>query len=787
MNDFDAVLSENRGLEYLGLAPFLRASIAGKDLRVATQQMLQRLVEDHSNPELLMNLSIAAQCLNQKELGLEFQKEALAMQQTYTLPASVQPARIRLLMLAAQGSIQSNTPLDCLLEKSDVELVFHYISADENLLASVPEHDLLFVGISDSDANRSLLQALGEQLQDWPKPVLNAPQYLPLTGRDAASDLLQDIPHLLAPVTRRVLRAQLDALALGQISLADLAPGCDFPLILRPLGSQAGQDLRKIEAAENIGNYLNEVPDAAFFMAPFIDYSDEQGQFRKIRVALIDGEPFVCHMAVSSNWMVHYVNAGMYEDAWKRREEADFMNGFQGFVRKHKAALTAISERMKLEYLVMDCAETRSGDLLLFEIDHGGVVHAMDVESIFPYKNAHINKAQQAFRALLRRLMQAPAAARPVKASVPVALNSPNQLNFSGGPGVLPASVLLEIQQAILEVPGTKLSLLGISHRSDWFASVITELEGNVRTLLGLGPNYHVLMLQGGATQQFSMVPMTLLRGKAHPAEYVQTGYWSSKPIAEARREGPVRVLWTGTDCDYKRLPSDEELVFSEDASYLHYVSNETVEGLQFHRVLGRDDVPRICDMSSDFLSRPCEAERFSIIYAHAQKNIGPAGVTMVLIRDEVLAGANTDLPDFLSYGTQINSHSNFNTPPVFSIYVTLLVTRWLLQHIGGLERMDAINRHKAGTMYQFLDASDGFYRGRAGQSDRSLMNAVFALPTPELEAKFLAESGEAGFSGLAGHRAIGGIRASMYNALSPSAVDQLLGFMADFQRKYRP
>jgi phosphoserine aminotransferase len=337
-----------------------------------------------------------------------------------------------------------------------------------------------------------------------------------------------------------------------------------------------------------------------------------------------------------------------------------------------------------------------------------------------------------------------------------------------------------------MEVPGTRLSLLGISHRTDWFSSVLSETEDNVRSLLGLGKNYHVLMLQGGATQQFSMVPMTLLRGKSKPAEYVQTGYWSSKPIVEAQREGPVRVLWTGTDCGYSRLPRDEELVFSEDASYLHYVSNETVEGLQFHRVLGRDDVPRVCDMSSDFLSRPCEAERFSIIYAHAQKNIGPAGVTMVLIRDEVLAQANSDLPDFLNYRTQINSHSNFNTPPVFSIYVTLLVTRWLLQQIGGLERMDKINQQKAAKMYGFLDASDGFYRGRAGQADRSLMNAVFALPTPELEAKFLAESSDAGFSGLGGHRAIGGIRASMYNALSLSAVDQLLEFMTDFQKKSR-
>jgi phosphoserine aminotransferase len=786
MSDIDAVLSGHRGLEYLGLAPFLRASIAGKDLRLSTSQMLQRLAEDNCNPQLLMNLSIAAQCLNQRELGLEFQREALTMQQTYIVPASVQPARIRLLILVAQGSIQSNTPLECLLEESDVDLIFHYVYESDNILESLPAHDLLFVGVSDSDENRSLLQALATQLKNWPKPVLNAPQYLHLTGRDAASHLLQGIPNLLAPVTHRVTRAQLDALACQDLTLVTLALGCDFPVILRPIGSQAGLNLQKIDGPEDVDAYLREVPGAEFFIAPFIDYSDAQGQFRKIRLALIDGEPYVCHMAVSSNWMIHYVNAGMYEEDWKRREEAKFMNEFQEFVQKHKTALAAVCQRMKLEYLVMDCAQTRAGDLLMFEIDHGGVVHAMDVESIFPYKNEHINKAQQAFCALLRRLMPPPTARAPTKSNPKRVMNTPNQLNFSGGPGVLPACVLTDIQQAIMEVPGTRLSLLGISHRTDWFSSVLSETEDNVRTLLGLGKNYHVLMLQGGATQQFSMVPMTLLRGKSKPAEYVQTGYWSSKPIVEARREGLVRVLWTGTDCGYRRLPRDEELVFSEDASYLHYVSNETVEGLQFHRVLGRDDVPRVCDMSSDFLSRPCEAERFSIIYAHAQKNIGPAGVTMVLIRDEVLAQANSDLPDFLNYRTQINSHSNFNTPPVFSIYVTLLVTRWLLQQIGGLERMDTINQHKAGKMYAFLDASDGFYQGRAGQTDRSLMNAVFTLPTPELEAKFLAETSEAGFSGLGGHRAIGGIRASMYNALSLSAVDQLLEFMVDFQKKSR-
>lgn len=357
-----------------------------------------------------------------------------------------------------------------------------------------------------------------------------------------------------------------------------------------------------------------------------------------------------------------------------------------------------------------------------------------------------------------------------------------NHLNFSGGPGALPESVLLQIQHAMLEVPEVGLSILGISHRSDWFANVVTEVETNIRTLLGLSDNYHVLLLQGGATQQFSMVPMTLLRGKIHPAQYLHTGYWSGKALPEARREGPVDVAWSGEACGFSRLPGDDELTFSPEAPYLHYVTNETVEGLQFHRVLGRDDVPRICDMSSDFLSRPCEAERFSLIYAHAQKNIGPAGVTVVLLRDELLQDAPTNLPGFLDYRTQIQAHSNFNTPPVFAIYVILLVTRWLLKDIGGVARMDQINRDKAALLYQQLDASDGFYRGRAAPQDRSLMNVSFNLATPELDQQFLAAAQAAGFSGLAGHRAIGGVRASIYNALTLGAVEQLAGLMEDFK-----
>ena len=365
-------------------------------------------------------------------------------------------------------------------------------------------------------------------------------------------------------------------------------------------------------------------------------------------------------------------------------------------------------------------------------------------------------------------------------------MNKLNRLNFSGGPGALPESVLLQARDAMIEVPEVGLSVLGISHRSDWFAAVISELEANIHALLGLPENYDVLMLQGGATQQFSMLPMMLLRGKKHPADYLHTGYWSGKAIPQARREGPIRVLWSGEACGFTRLRGDDELPFSPDAPYLHYVSNETVEGVQFHRVLGRDDVPRVCDMSSDFLSRPCEAERFAFIYAHAQKNIGPAGVTVVLVRDDLLDGSPTDLPGFLDYRSHIKAHSNYNTPPVFAIYVVLLVTRWLLNEIGGVAKMGELNQQKAALLYRFLDSSDGFYRGRADVQDRSLMNVAFTLANPDLEQHFLAEALAAGLSGLAGHRAIGGIRASIYNALTLPAVEELAGFMDDFQRRQR-
>jgi phosphoserine aminotransferase len=355
--------------------------------------------------------------------------------------------------------------------------------------------------------------------------------------------------------------------------------------------------------------------------------------------------------------------------------------------------------------------------------------------------------------------------------------------NFSGGPGALPEAVLTQLADAVREVPEVGLSLLGVSHRSDWFREVVTEAERLVRTLLGVSDRYHVLFLQGGSSLQFSMIPMLLLRGRSRPAEYLQTGYWSGKSIPDARREGEVRVLWDGASSGFHRLPGDEELSFGADAAYLHYVSNETVEGLQFHRVLGRDDVPRVCDMSSDFLSRPMEAERFALLYAHSQKNLGPAGVTVVVLRDDLLAGAPDDLHSMLDYRPHVAAGSIYNTPPVFAIYATLLVLRWLHQEIGGVGEMASINRRKAADLYRVIDDSDGFYRPHAEHADRSEMNVAFRLPSESLERRFLSEAEGAGLVGLNGHRSLGGIRASIYNAVTPESVATLCGFMAEFER----
>lgn len=358
-------------------------------------------------------------------------------------------------------------------------------------------------------------------------------------------------------------------------------------------------------------------------------------------------------------------------------------------------------------------------------------------------------------------------------------------LNFSGGPGALPHQVLVEASEAILRAPGTKQSILGISHRSDYFKAILQESEKIFRELLSIPPDYHVLQLQGGSSLQFSMIPMLLLRGKGKTAEYLKTGYWSAKSIPDARLEGAVRVLYDGEGGGYTRLPEEGELNHDPQAAYFHYVSNETVEGLQFRYLPGLKRVPRVCDMSSDFLSYPFDIKDFSIVYAHAQKNLGPAGLTLVILKDELLKGAPEHLPSMLDYRNHAEMGSIYNTPPVFAIYVTLLIARWLRDSIGGLEKMAALNERKAQALYGLLDEHPGFFRVHGAKKDRSLMNVVFRLPSPEMDQAFLEDASAAGFYGLEGHRSLGGLRASLYNAVMQEDVNRLLEFMKGFRKRH--
>ena len=362
---------------------------------------------------------------------------------------------------------------------------------------------------------------------------------------------------------------------------------------------------------------------------------------------------------------------------------------------------------------------------------------------------------------------------------------SNSSLNFSGGPGALPQQVLEQASEAILQAPGTKQSILGISHRSDYFKAILQESEAIFRELLNIPPDYHVLQLQGGSSLQFSMVPMLLLRGKGKTAEYLKTGYWSAKSIPDARLEGPVRVLYDGEGSGYTRLPEASELTYDSQAAYFHYVSNETVEGLQFHYLPGLKGVTRVCDMSSDFLSYPFDIKDYSLVYAHAQKNLGPAGLTLVIINDELLKGVPDPMHSMLDYRNHVEMDSVYNTPPVFAIYVSLLVARWLRDSIGGLEKMAALNEKKAQTLYGLLDRYPGFFQIHGAKKDRSNMNVVFRLLSSELDKTFLDEASAAGFYGLEGHRSLGGLRASLYNAVTEEDVNRLLEFMDGFRARH--
>jgi phosphoserine aminotransferase len=354
--------------------------------------------------------------------------------------------------------------------------------------------------------------------------------------------------------------------------------------------------------------------------------------------------------------------------------------------------------------------------------------------------------------------------------------------NFSAGPAVLPEPVLKKAQQDLFALPGVGMSVLEISHRSPAFEQIIKEAEDDLRTLLSIPENYRVLFLQGGASLQFSMVPMNLLtRGSS--ADYLLTGSWGQGAIKEAKKLGTVREACSTADTNFNRLPMPEEIKLDPKAAYLHFTSNETIFGVEFQEEPPAGDVPLVCDMSSDFISRPIDVSKYGMIYAGAQKNAGPAGATIVIIREDLLERAPEGLPSMLDYRNLAKNGSMYNTPPCFAIYICGLVFKWLLNDIGGLEKISTMNREKAGVLYGAIDASDGYYRGHAEKDCRSLMNVTFRLPSEDLEKKFIKEATAAGLDGLKGHRSVGGLRASIYNAFPKQGVVKLVEFMKEFQK----
>ncbi|MBC8200181.1 MAG: 3-phosphoserine/phosphohydroxythreonine transaminase [Desulfobacterales bacterium] len=353
--------------------------------------------------------------------------------------------------------------------------------------------------------------------------------------------------------------------------------------------------------------------------------------------------------------------------------------------------------------------------------------------------------------------------------------------NFNAGPAALPLSVLEEIKDSFLNFSGSGMSIIEVSHRSKWFDEVINDAVERTKRLLKLDENYHVLFIQGGASMQFCMIPMNFLHD-GMSADYVDTGTWSTKAIKEARIQGKqITIAASSEDKGFSYIP--QNVKFSNNAVYAHITSNNTIKGTQWRTFPDANGVPLVADMSSDIMSRPLDMEQFGLIYAGAQKNIGPAGVCMVIIRDDMLNMAPDGLPSILKYTTYASKNSMYNTPPCFAIYTVQLVMKWLEETIGGLEKMEEINLKKANILYDCLDSS-GFYKGTADTDSRSIMNVTFRLPSEDLEKRFIQEALENALGGLKGHRSVGGCRASIYNPTSLEAVEALTDFMKNFEQK---
>jgi len=354
--------------------------------------------------------------------------------------------------------------------------------------------------------------------------------------------------------------------------------------------------------------------------------------------------------------------------------------------------------------------------------------------------------------------------------------------NFSAGPAILPEEVLQQAREELGDWQGSGMSVMEMSHRGKEFMAIAAQAEADLRELMAIPSNYKVLFLQGGASTQFSMVPINLLNGKKS-ADYVLTGSWGKKAISEAKRYCEVNTVASSLEQKFSTVPDFNSWKLNKDAAYLHYTPNETIEGVEFDFVPQTGDVPLVVDMSSNILSRPIDVSKFGVIYAGAQKNIGPAGLTIAIVRDDLIGNAMPNMPVMMDYKIHAENESMYNTPPTYSWYIAGLVFQWLKRN-GGLSAMAAVNDRKAARLYAAIDGSD-FYANPVEKRYRSCMNVPFTLADAELDATFLSEAKAAGLVTLKGHRSVGGMRASIYNAMPESGVDALVGFMADFEKRH--
>ena len=379
--------------QLIGLARLARMAFAGADLGPWKARLLERISRNDRDANALMDLSTVLQLMGQRQAGESLQAAALEIRQLYRLQCSAESARLRLLAILSPGDLAQNNVLEFLVEESDITLDMLYVGPDIPLPALLPDHDVAMVAICETDRNRPLLKHIEPLAKSWPRPLLCAPDRIARLSRDGACRLLQSAPGIVVPLTRRVERPALERIGHSETV---------FPIIVRPVDSQKGLGLMKLDGPDAIAGYLQTRPESAFYIAPYVAYRGSDGQFRKYRIVLIDQRPYVCHMAISDSWVVHYMSAGMLGSAAKRAEEARFFETFDGeFARRHHHALASIAERLELEYVGIDCGETPAGDLLIFEVDSGMTIHAMDPVDIFPYKQPQMRKVFRAFRRML--------------------------------------------------------------------------------------------------------------------------------------------------------------------------------------------------------------------------------------------------------------------------------------------------------------------------------------------------------------------------------------------------